>query len=440
MNYKVIFLLLAFLFSFTDTYSQLQWRTFSGGPTVGARFDDVFFINNTTGWIVDGGGRIIKTTNGGFNWVTQVTLTGRYCRAVGFADSLNGWVGILRYSTSQPDEILYRTTNGGVNWTLVQNIPQPYYNGICGIYVVSPSVIYASGSIVKPAVFIKSTDGGSSWQTFSLNQYAGFLIDCYFKDENTGFVVGASDSNINIGKPVVLYTTNGGVNWAVNFTGSRTNEWCWKINFISSNIGFISVERFSGSSIFLKTTDSGLSWSEKPFLPSTYDQEGIGFLNENTGWIGGWGGPTYQTTNGGLNWLLAGFGENINRFRFLSDTLAYAVGKKVYKFSSDVSIGINNITTSTPQSFELKQNYPNPFNPTTTIEFELLRPSKVKLSIYDYVGKYVITLFDDFQPIGSYNLKWNGINDNGNLVSSGIYFYTLETQYFIQTKKMVFIK
>lgn len=440
---KRLFLLTLLLLQFiiTNLYSQkLQWRTIVNGPHTSGRFDDVFFINPNTGWIVGGDGGVKKTTDGGFNWLAQATFSGRYCRTVGFSDSLNGWIGLLRYTQQMPDEILYRTTNGGTNWILVNNIPKPQYNGVCGISVVSSSVVYASGSIATPAVFLKTTDGGANWERRVMSYYAGFLIDCYFRDANTGFMVGGSDSNINTGRPIVLYTTNSGTNWTVTYTGSRTNEWGWKINFISANIGFVSIERFNGNSIYIKTTDGGLSWVEKPFINGNYDQEGIGFVNENTGWIGGWGGPTYQTTNAGLSWELAGFGHFINRFRFLNDSLGYAVGQDVYKYSRDEVINISSLTAEIPQQFKLNQNYPNPFNPSTTIKYELYRPSKVRLEIFDMTGKVVKTLFNDFLPIGSYEIKWTGENNNGGSVPSGVYFYQLETLYFSEVKKMALIK
>jgi photosystem II stability/assembly factor-like uncharacterized protein len=443
---KILFLfsLLILQLITTNIYPQkLQWRTIVNGPHASGRFDDVFFINANTGWIVGAEGRVIKTTDGGFNWITQGAFTGRYLRAIGFSDSLNGWMGLLRYTQQHPDEILYRTTNGGANWYLVDNIPQPQYNGICGISVVNSSVVYASGSISTPAVFLKTTNGGTNWELRRMTEYAGFLVDCYFKNENTGFVVGCSDSNINIGKPVVLYTTNAGTNWTITYTGSRAREWGWKINFISSSVGYVSIEKIGssgGSPIYIKTTDGGLTWTEKPFLTQSYNEQGIGFINENTGWIGGWGGPTYQTTNAGANWELAGFGRYINRFRFLNDSLAYAVGEDVYKYSTENVINISSLSNSIPSEFKLTQNYPNPFNPSTTIKYELYKPSKVKLEIYDMSGRVVKTLYNDFLPSGSYEMQWNGLDNNERQVSSGVYFYKLETQYFSEVKKMALVK
>ncbi|CUU10353.1 Por secretion system C-terminal sorting domain-containing protein [Candidatus Kryptobacter tengchongensis] len=91
--------------------------------------------------------------------------------------------------------------------------------------------------------------------------------------------------------------------------------------------------------------------------------------------------------------------------------------------------------------FEVFQNYPNPFNPTTTIEFAIPKRVNVKLIIYDLTGKVVKTLIDGQEyEAGLYRVEWNGKNDYGEYVSSGIYFYRLEAGDFVATKKMVLVR
>jgi hypothetical protein len=88
--------------------------------------------------------------------------------------------------------------------------------------------------------------------------------------------------------------------------------------------------------------------------------------------------------------------------------------------------------------FELSQNYPNPFNPSTTIEFSIAKRSNVRLVIYDITGRIVRTLIDgqEFEP-GLYRVQWNGKNDYGEYVASGIYIYRLQAGNFTATRKMV---
>jgi len=90
---------------------------------------------------------------------------------------------------------------------------------------------------------------------------------------------------------------------------------------------------------------------------------------------------------------------------------------------------------------ELNQNVPNPFNPTTTIKYEIKTAGPVSLKIYNVAGQLVKTLVDGQRIAGQvYEANWNGLNDSGQSVSSGVYFYKLVSTNFTQTKKMVLLK
>src|SRR3989344_3718592 len=93
-----------------------------------------------------------------------------------------------------------------------------------------------------------------------------------------------------------------------------------------------------------------------------------------------------------------------------------------------------------PQAYDISQNYPNPFNPSTTIKYELPELSNVRINIYNLRGQKVKTLVDRMQAEGTYSVEWDGIDENGKKVSSGVYLYRLETPEFIKTRKMVLIK
>lgn len=88
-----------------------------------------------------------------------------------------------------------------------------------------------------------------------------------------------------------------------------------------------------------------------------------------------------------------------------------------------------------PQNFNLGQNYPNPFNPVTKFRYELAKDVNVSISIYDMNGRQVETPVNEFKKAGSYSVTFNGSD-----LSSGIYFYKIETEFFSQTKKMILIK
>ncbi|OQY27979.1 MAG: hypothetical protein B6244_08525, partial [Candidatus Cloacimonetes bacterium 4572_55] len=98
-------------------------------------------------------------------------------------------------------------------------------------------------------------------------------------------------------------------------------------------------------------------------------------------------------------------------------------------------------TDNFPKEFALHQNYPNPFNPWTAIRFELPIPGKVTLQVYNAAGQLVRTLTDreDYEA-GRHTARWMGKNDNGQAISSGVYFYRLKAGKFEATRKMVLIR
>jgi hypothetical protein len=93
-----------------------------------------------------------------------------------------------------------------------------------------------------------------------------------------------------------------------------------------------------------------------------------------------------------------------------------------------------------PEEHYLSQNYPNPFNPTTNISYKLKDAQNVSLIIYDVLGEKVKTLVSQFQAPGNYTVTWNGQNDSGNKVKSGIYIYTLKSGDVFVSKKMLMLK
>jgi len=93
-----------------------------------------------------------------------------------------------------------------------------------------------------------------------------------------------------------------------------------------------------------------------------------------------------------------------------------------------------------PSEFELYQNYPNPFNPETQIEYALKKTGHVTLYIYNILGEKVKTLLDQDQHAGFYQINWDGENDNGKPISSGIYLYKLEVNGFSEAKRMLLLK
>jgi photosystem II stability/assembly factor-like uncharacterized protein/PKD repeat protein len=364
MKSKVIFVLV-FLIYLNSLKAQQRWKRLTTAPQ-SYRLDDFHFINPNQGWAISPcynyltphkPGQIYKTNDGGLSWQTLVTNSTTFFRAVGFADSLTGWVGNLADTGLTHDTVpLYHTVDGGITWQPVTNIPNPQPKGICGISVVTDSIIYAYGRYYGPPVLIKTTDKGATWTSTDMSPYASGLVDAHFFNKDTGFVTGCiGNTQTEQQQALILSTFDGGATWQTRHISTRPSEEVWKISFPSRNIGYASIEYQNGAAItnvntyFLKTTDGGLTWTDMPFIsPGTfYDLEGIGFLNDSVGWIGGDPClPTYKTTDGGTTWnpdlnfgtrasyvTCGSQGVEINRFRRFGDSLMYGSGFTVFKLA-----------------------------------------------------------------------------------------------------------
>jgi len=108
-------------------------------------------------------------------------------------------------------------------------------------------------------------------------------------------------------------------------------------------------------------------------------------------------------------------------------------------FTINISTGIEE-SESHIESFALYPAYPNPFNPSTTIYYALSKGSRISLKIYNVVGERIKTLVDDFQSPGEKSVVWDGRNDLGQIVGSGVYIYQLKSGNQIRTKKLTFLK
>jgi hypothetical protein len=96
--------------------------------------------------------------------------------------------------------------------------------------------------------------------------------------------------------------------------------------------------------------------------------------------------------------------------------------------------------TNVPATFELHQNYPNPFNPSTIINFDLPNPAHVRLDVFNVLGQSVVTLKDEQMEAGYHPVEWNGTDNSGSPVATGIYFYKIQAGDRVETKKMMLLK
>jgi hypothetical protein len=124
--------------------------------------------------------------------------------------------------------------------------------------------------------------------------------------------------------------------------------------------------------------------------------------------------------------------SNVNVYVYLRNKLGYDTS-----FSWSFNIPLTNKVTEPTEisEYHLSQNYPNPFNPSTNIEFQISDFELVTLKVYDYLGKEITTLINEKLNPGNYNIKFNAEG-----LTSGIYFYRLQTPKCIEQKKMLLIK
>ncbi len=152
-----------------------------------------------------------------------------------------------------------------------------------------------------------------------------------------------------------------------------------------------------------------------------------------------------------INWQMIRDANNLNmRKAYYNYRMIYgdhSYGMHNTKFTVDVlrkSIailtGVEISDPNIPNTYELGQNYPNPFNPSTEIKFSVPKGERVRIAVYNSIGKLVRVLVDDNLMPGSYRVTWNGEDNRGQKVSSGVYLYRMETPSFQATKKMVLLK
>ena len=133
-----------------------------------------------------------------------------------------------------------------------------------------------------------------------------------------------------------------------------------------------------------------------------------------------------------------GFDFESSNSEDLDVRVTYALFDHNYNLLDEKDSVVNRVYI--PEKFSLKQNYPNPFNPKTTIRFSLPKDSNVELFVYDVNGKIVKEFINTSMQPGNYKVVWDGTNQSGVLVGSGIYFYRIKAGSFIASQKMIFLK
>ena len=431
MKLTFYFLLLTGL---TRAHAQGTWQLLPEAPEEElwfTRYDDIFFINDSVGFAGGTEGEILFLTHYGDS-IESVYEGDEVIRAIEFLDDNIGFAGTLHGKS------FLKTADGGNSWVDIgENIPHEIIQ-VCGL-ANAEGTLYAVGRWAGPAYVFKSEDLGEEWEVFDLSVISNGLTDAHFFTPNHGFVVGNSIYDSLGG--AIFETQDGGLTWETVHTTNTIGDFVWKIQFINDSIGFGSVQDFPGNpNRILKTVDGGKSWTTLVVSEadtSNFNFQGVGFVNDTLGWVGGWGEGIFQTIDGGTSWELLPIGSNYNRFFPITPNLVYASGNRLYRYtdSLNLSTGPNeevlNIDLNTHRRAVL-QTYPNPVGGELHIKVGLLNRTFVDLRLYSVKGSTIEVISRGQLEAGMYSYDLDL-----STFGTGIFFIGLKTSEGYYFKKII---
>lgn len=391
----------------------------------------ISFTSAATGAMMGDGSLLFTTTNGGDKW--NITLCGTNSWFEGSSLLTDLWIysptswyrkiywpGVGGFSSTS----VQHSTDGGISWA-GNRYYSTYSSGVANLDVFETGgVTYLTGNsqIQK--------NSGAGWSIIYNGSSPGNI---YFADASTGFVALNST-----GLKGILYTSNGGANWTSYPTGST--KYIESVFLMQSGLGFVGCD----SSLLRRTTNFGVNWSQIP-VPNYFHVRNIRFANENTGWFLGVSrtipetGRLFVTTGGGASFqqMLSLGNFDVKGFSFADSQNGYVCGDSgvVLKTTNGGLTFVSQTGVLFPDNYGLLQNYPNPFNPATNIKFDIPKSGFVKIVIYDLLGREITQLVNQQMQPGSYSVDWDASNN-----PSGVYFYSIETGNFKETRKMVLVK
>ena len=343
--------------TFTDTKEDGEppaelraWQRLPTEPYPGKQ-DDIFFVNERSGWYGNGAGKVFRTTDGGDTWTKVWEKPGTFVRCLAFVDENVGVLGNIGpgYFPGVTDATpLYRTEDGGSTWTPVTAIEGAPVVGLCAFDIVQVPFINAGnlehrprivgvGRVGGPAAYIWSDDLGKTWKQGKLPELGAMAFDVKFLDENHGFIASATSADVSMANALILSTEDGGATWEEAYRSSRPYETTWKFSFPDAYTGYCTVQSYnpdpaSSERFVAKTIDGGRTWYELNLTNDHAVREfGIAFLDPLTGWVGAMP-HGFVTTDGGLHWHNADIGNAVNKIRLLrhgEGVTGFAIGTEV---------------------------------------------------------------------------------------------------------------
>ncbi len=428
------------LFSVTRSSAQSPWTRHYSGTS--ADLYGVCFLDESLGYAVGDSGVFLKTVDGGATW-SKSSLGNLTLRAIQFLDTTTGYA-VGYYAVG----MIFRTTDGGKNWDTMATtsgwpLAEHFINKDTGIVV----------GYGYPGLIRKTTDGGKTWTDLSHNHGVNtsqYITAVQFINDSVGFITSGSSAPGFPRSDQVDYlgqinkTTDGGETWEPFLYVTPFSS----ITFADDLVGFAA--GLWGA--WVKSTDGGNTWEGEGTASLAYlfymgQLNGTFFISRDTGWTIGtadsaWtNGLIASTTNGGQTWQTE---DSFSTGSLYSITLSdnnslWVVGAKGTILERERVTPVRR-AGNRRLDFSLDQNYPNPFNPSTLISYRLTAFTDVELKTYDILGREVKTLLNDEEPAGQHSVRWDGTDQSGQRVASGVYYFKLATPGGSVTKKAVLIR
>jgi photosystem II stability/assembly factor-like uncharacterized protein len=420
---KIISLFLLFLIT-RGLSAQVYWNPVPS-PT-SAQLYRCEFTDTLNGWACGDSGTVVHTSDGGLNWSKQATNINYFIDDISFSNERLGW-GIATDYIYYKSYVL-KTTNGGTVWNSFQYPDTTVI--LSTVYFLDSLNGYMGGF---NGVILKTTNAGAVWNQMPVDSslYSHFHIK-NFRFYNSTY--GAACGGIMDFGGVLWITTNSGFNW---HTITIAPEPIYDVVYLDSAKALATGGDFEYGASFVKTYSGWSNWDYNALFYFGVGQA-VAMRTRTEIWVPlafsfSWAvsldtGNTWQMiTNPDSNAIYDAV--------FIDSTHGWAVGNdgRIYKYNPEI-IGIGN-NKKTVESYLLFQNFPNPFNPATTIYYNLPAAEHVKLSVYDILGREVAELINENQQSGKHNAVWNASS-----FPSGVYFYKLSAGEYSKTRKMVLLK
>ncbi len=223
--------------------------------------------------------------------------------------------------------------------------------------------------------------------------------------------------------------------WSATFPGnSQFSEESFEINYFHS-IKEIAPAILPDGTILTARLKLWFIVSNRSEISVSVDSLSLENLHRRIFFVGPFGHDSVdvQTSSFGDGWLKIDIEASQGPFTIRQSQLEVT-------YLPSMPTNVTDSQSALPHANQLNNNYPNPFNPSTSIDYFLSAKSQVKVAVYNSVGRQVKQLVNKTESAGKHTVVWDGTDDNGTHVSTGVYLYRIETENYQESKKMVLLK